>query len=214
MSYSFGMFFKQVNSLAEAFNLINQVSEELYKNRAQHLKDNRYSIPSNNLSKENHEADSYWLHSLFSNKFVWWEEEKLLGMSGYDFPFDVDNMFDCHICFQNGTDQDYPYSDWKDEIVAFKEEKEATLALSDDEIWKINDSEKEDYELENLSEATEYWRRSTMYDKVFERLDLGRYIYGENSEKFTRLLVCALNTSDKYVKTHALLRKFRGDFDK
>ena len=214
MSYSFGMFFKQLNSKEEALDFMTNTAKTLYENGVQYIKDNKYFIPSIDSNKEMREADRFWLYSLFSIKFVWWEDEKLLGMSGYDYPFDTDALFDCHIVFQNSSDQNYPYEEWSDNVIAFKEEKENTLALTSEEVLKINNIDEKDFEPERLAEETEYWRRSTMYGRTFERLDLGRYIDGKESETFSRIYICALDTIEKHTNMHAILRRERGDFAK
>lgn len=95
MSYGFDMGFAQANSLQEAMAIALEYtqSQMTEKNIRKTIRDNRYYIPSVRTGyiadEENKNrradvladtADRYWLEALFTFRFLYWEEHKLLGI--------------------------------------------------------------------------------------------------------------------------------------
>lgn len=96
MSYGFDMGFAQANSLQEAMAIALEYtqSQMTEKNIRKTIRDNLYYIPSvrtgyiaDEESKNRRvdtladTADRYWLEALFTFRFLYWEEHKLLGIS-------------------------------------------------------------------------------------------------------------------------------------
>ena len=95
MSYGFSMGFAHANSLQEAMKIALEYtqSQMTEKNVKKTIKDNRYYIPSvrtgyiadaeSNTRRADvlaDTADRYWLEALFTFRFLYWEEHKLLGI--------------------------------------------------------------------------------------------------------------------------------------
>lgn len=95
MSYGFDMGFAQANSLQEAMAIALEYtqSQMTEKNIRKTIRDNLYYIPSvrtgyiaDEESKNRRAdtladtADRYWLEALFTFRFLYWEEHKLLGI--------------------------------------------------------------------------------------------------------------------------------------
>lgn len=95
MSYGFDMGFAQANSLQEAMTIALEYTQfqMTEKNIRKTIRDNRYYIPSvrtgyiaDEESKNRRAdvladtADRYWLEALFTFRFLYWEEHKLLGI--------------------------------------------------------------------------------------------------------------------------------------
>ena len=128
MSYGFDMGFAQANSLQEAMAIALEYTQfqMTEKNIRKTIRDNRYYIPSvrtgyiaDEESKNRRAdvladtADRYWLEALFTFRFLYWEEHKLLGIVMMP-PENASEKWPLSVYFQNSCDQDYPLSDWKE----------------------------------------------------------------------------------------------------
>lgn len=185
MSYGFDMGFAQANSLQEALKIALEYtqSQMTEKNIRKTIMDNRYYIPSvrtgyiaDEESKNRRAnvladtADRYWLEALFTFRFLYWEEHKLLGIVMMP-PENASKKWPLSVYFQNSCDQDYPLSDWKEGNIPFFMNAVAKAE---------NYTEKEirakvDYEIED--DNLEYFRRSVCYDDIFEALALDPWLY-------------------------------------
>lgn len=127
MSYGFDMGFAQANSLQEAMTIALEYtqSQMTEKNIRKTIRDNRYYIPSIRTGyiadEENKNrradvladtADRYWLEALFTFRFLYWEEHKLLGIIMMP-PESASERWPLSVYFQNSCDQDYPFFEWK-----------------------------------------------------------------------------------------------------
>lgn len=123
MSYGFDMGFAQANSLQEAMTIALEYtqSQMTEKNIRQAIRNNRYYIPSVRTGyiadKESKNcradvladtADRYWFESLFTFRFLYWEEHKLLGIIMMP-PESASEKWPLSVYFQNSCDQDYPF---------------------------------------------------------------------------------------------------------
>lgn len=133
MSYGFDMGFAQANSLQEAMAIALEYTQfqMTEKNIRKTIRDNRYYIPSvrtgyiaDEESKNRRAdvladtADRYWLEALFTFRFLYWEEHKLLGIVMMP-PENASEKWPLSVYFQNSCDQDYPLSDWKEGNIPF-----------------------------------------------------------------------------------------------
>lgn len=185
MSYGFDMGFAQANSLQEAMAIALEYtqSQMTEKNIRKTIRDNRYYIPSvrtgyiaDEKSKNRRAdvladtADRYWLEALFTFRFLYWEEHKLLGIVMMP-PENASEKWPLSVYFQNSCDQDYPLFDWKEGNIPFF----ANAAAKAENYTTEEIRAKFDYEIED--EDLEYYRRSACYDDIFETLALEPWLY-------------------------------------
>lgn len=185
MSYGFDMGFTQANSLQEAMAIALKYTQfqMTEKNIRKTIRDNRYYIPSvrtgyiaDEESKNRRAdvladtADRYWLEALFTFRFLYWEEHKLLGIVMMP-PENASEKWPLSVYFQNSCDQDYPLSDWKEGNIPFF----ATAAAKAENYTAEEIRAKFDYEIED--ENLEYYRRNTCYNDIFEALALEPWLY-------------------------------------
>jgi hypothetical protein len=185
MSYGFDMGFAQANSLQEAMAIALEYTQfqMTEKNIRKTIRDNRYYIPSvrtgyiaDEESKNRRAdvladtADRYWLEALFTFRFLYWEEHKLLGIVMMP-PENASEKWPQSVYFQNSCDQDYPLSDWKEGNIPFF----ANAAAKAENYTAEEIRAKFDYEIED--ENLEYYRRNTCYNDIFEALALEPWLY-------------------------------------
>lgn len=206
MSYSFGMFFKEVNE-NEILSLFDEACEIMMNNSTEVLESQKYYIPSVRSDKMNEYVDEYWLDTIFSLRFVYWKEQNLLGLSGYDYPKEMRDLFDCHVSFQNSCDQDYEYDTWSDKISFFKQQKEKCIDATVEEILGLYKKEGKDwYTKEEVQENLEYHQKSVLYNIIFKNLALNDWLYGRNNTCFKRY---AINAIDCMEKKYEMQRKLK-----
>jgi hypothetical protein len=185
MSYGFDMGFAQANSLQEAMAIALEYTQfqMTEKNIRKTIRDNRYYIPSvrtgyiaDEESKNRRTdvladtADRYWLEALFTFRFLYWEEHKLLGIVMMP-PENASEKWPLSVYFQNSCDQDYPLSDWKEGNIPFF----ANAAAKAENYTAEEIRAKFDYEIED--ENLEYYRRNACYNDIFEALALEPWLY-------------------------------------
>lgn len=217
MSYSFGMFFKQLENKSEIFDIFDVVNKIAWENGREMVKDNYSFWPSQVYGENASVANSFWLDRVFTFNFVYWEEHKLLALVGYDFPKDIENVFDCHICFQNGTDQDYEYSEWNDKITFFKNTKELFMKNNPEELKELFLQYNMSYVYDNKDEEdmTDYYTRSLLYKIIFDKLKLDEWLWGkECDDTFKRYSINALNSSEKRMKLSLSFTSLKKEIEK
>lgn len=186
MSYGFDMGFAQANSLQEAMKIALEYTQSQMTEKI--IRDNRYYIPSvrtgyiaDEESKSRRAnvladtADRYWLEALFTFRFLYWEEHKLLGIIMMP-PESASEKWPLSVYFQNSCDQDYPLSDWKEGNIPFFMNTVAKAENYTEEEIRA----KFDYEIED--EDLEYYRRSTCYNDIFEALALELWLYNHYTD--------------------------------
>lgn len=190
MSYGFSMGFAHANSLQEAMKIALEYtqSQMTEKNVKKTIKDNRYYIPSVRTgyiadaeSKTRRAdvladtADRYWLEALFTFRFLYWEEHKLLGI--VMMPSEsVSEKWPLSVYFQNSCDHDYPFSEWKEGNIPFF----MNVAAKAENYTTEEIRAKVDYEIED--DDIEYFRRSTCYDDIFETLAFDSWLYNHDTD--------------------------------
>ncbi len=222
MSYGFELYFKQVNSKEEAFEFALKVVNNVKKNATERIKNAKFYIPSHREMEENKLADEYWLYSTFTNSFTYWEEYNLLGMFSVRIPKETEEMFDTKFYFQNSTDQNYDYSQWGTKINYFNEVIDKVKKMSVEELfegpimkyWYHHEEDEEVWnELrESIEKDPEYYYQSSVYHIIFNELDLDTWMDDENeSEKFIRFNLCAINGGDEYFKLRTILKVVKAE---
>lgn len=208
------MFFKSVSSLEDVFSFANKVVETCYENKLEYLKGiNLYSIPS--IRTNNKESDNYWLYSIFNFRFVYWKEYNLLGLVGYEYPKEVETLFDTHISFQNSCSTDYPYETWS-KLECTREFIDSIRGMSATEFADILISDEDDYyteaDREDILSNADYHKKMYVYDKIFESiLDLDTWLGDGDSDKFMRFALNGLTTSERYYDALHCLNKVNCD---
>lgn len=218
MSYRFNMFFKQVNNKEEAYDLAIKTTKLMYKNMAEYILDNKYYIPSikslvndDITEKVLEETDRYWLLELFSLNFTYWEEYKLLGLLGWNYPNPIKDLYNVGICFQNSCDQDYDYEEWGTDINLFSE---VITEIKDennlDKLIKICfPCGYSKYDLEDLESDIDYYKKTAIYNLIFDKLHLNDWIYhreDDNNKYFTHFYLQALDCMEKHIKANRFLK--------
>lgn len=185
MSYYFGMYFVE----CEPENVLDKclsVLKTIMNNAEDIIKDELHYAPSKkhkdlidaNIAKRYDEA---WLYQVFNFPFVYWSEYKLLGLSGYDYPKEVEEEFTLHVEFQNGTDQNYEYSTWEG-ISCFDKwvQESKTISIPDMVAAFGEYSYYDEEELNQDKDMELYSRQSLVYETVYKNLDLDNWLYGRD----------------------------------
>lgn len=213
MSYSFGMFFKEI-SQADVLPFVNRVCSEVASHPSELIEQAKYCIPSLRDEKSDNKTDRYWLSSLFEFQFVYWQDKKLIGMCGYTYPGNTEDMFTGHVTFQNSTDRDYAYDEWP-QIDLFQKHVYESSSLEPDAIIKKYMNVTGDNKLEAsefYDDDPEYMRRSLVYDSVYKELALDDWLWGRENPSFIRLTVQALNNDETKFSAYRHLEKIKKGF--
>lgn len=207
MSYGFGLRFKQCKSFEEAVRTAIQCSD-IYKTQyAEVLKLNEFYIPSRRSDRYDEEHDNYWIYSLFNIQFVWWEKWNLLAVQGLNHPHQIQEVLPTEIYFQNSTDQDYNYEYWRDNIYLFREIKQKVLDFSIEKLYQQCKKSKDWIEQTEIEANPEYWRKSYLYDTIYEELELNKWLYGGTGTSFIRFTLNAIDSMETHFKISSALSK-------
>lgn len=224
MSYSFDMCFWSARTLADALKkaqaVVAAMSDKAIMEKI--IEDNLYFVPSlrNHVKPENWrmamQADENWLYRLFNYRFVYWKEQRLLGMVGV-LPEAGPKAMGC-VYFQNSCDQDYSLDTWPVKIPFFKNrvekirsimalEPKACLealnaaGLMDKDVWQeIVDDDGFN------SETAEYHALSALYQDIYETLHLNAWLWGKESDAFQRFSFNAIQTIEQMYDLKQYLR--------
>lgn len=212
MSYFASIYFKKVNNMEEAINVLNSFIKEYSSidNMKQVVEDNRFylyrDIYNLDLKLTKKEPWKYLtvLRHLFQPllvfKGMYYPKYNLVGLCFYDPHNIVDKYFDGKIEFQNSCDQDYEYETWNilGDFFINKAEYFKTMPL--EELLKTNDYFLDDYnyDKEYFLKMLDYHRRSSMYDFVWKELDLDSWLWTKESKTglFIPLNLCVPLTND------------------
>lgn len=208
MSYSFGMFFKEIKQ-EEIILFIDRVKKELFNNAQEYLKNSIYYIPSLRHKVANDLTDKYWLSTLFELSFVYWPEKNIFGLCGYNYPDAIQKMFDGHFCFQNSTDRDYAYNEWPTNISLFQKHVSESQILLDREAlimkyMNVNKCDKKEA-MECFDTDMDYYRKTLVYDSIWQELALDDWLYGRENFRFIRLSIQTLDCEEKKFKAEMKL---------
>ena len=171
MSYSCYISFKKIpaEDIQEFFvvmkNKVKETSEEIAKQNFHYSPASRV-INSKNLSswedypqKDRLEQEN-WVSKIFCYRWFYLKEQETLCIFGV--PNSLYNLFDTTIYFQNSTDQDYDFEDWKElEFLAPIVEKCKTL--TPEQISRIQGDDDLKYYIDHL----DYYRRSLCYREIW-----------------------------------------------
>lgn len=219
MSYSFEMTFMSAKDKVEAFAKADQFVKTLMEpeNAKEMIQGNLlYFMHCAKLSRGQQPSGpsachlEAWLSTIFTVRFTYWPEYKLLGILGGAWPESCLALTAGTILFQNGSDQDYDEDLWP-KLPFFREQIKAVETLSIKEMAKVADLDPADIE-----EDPEYWRRSTIYQKIANTLKLDTWLYSfKESANFERFAMNGITCSDMSTElfTKALDLLAKGRFD-
>lgn len=148
------------------------------------------------------EADKNWLYSLFMINFVYWEEKSLLGICGC-IPNVLKNEL-VTIYFQNSTDQDYEYEQWKG-LSCFQSDIEQIKKMGCHDLIEYYNKNGYHYIEDDLNDL-DYHRKSLVYDRIFSSLDLDNWLYGRNGN-YKRFAMNGITSQEILFKMLTILRK-------
>ena len=225
MSYGFDMCFWSARSygiaLQKAQAVVAAMGEKAQMENT--IEGNLYYVPSlrNNVDPENWrmamQADENWLYRLFSYRFVYWKEFRLLGMVG-TLPDIAPKPSGC-VYFQNSCDRDYELKSWPAKIPFFRERvkqareslaaepKECLKALYekgslDADVWE------EIVEDDGFDrETAEYHTLSALYHDIFNTLQLHDWLWGKDNDVYQRFTFNAIHTIEQLYDLKRFLRK-------
>lgn len=229
MSYSFNMCFKKVSSLAKAMEFAKKFVDSFTNDDIkQEIENNYYYIPTVRYAPKSddyrdqqayHEWNMGWARNLLTIKFVYFKEQKLLGIVGANYPHRKD-FFKTACYFQNSSDQDYGRSAWGNikyftdiwdecqnaDIDTLAENYAKKYNYTKEEVledWKV------DYDGEINDEDLNYKRRSFAYDLIYGNLGLDDWLWGhDDNDKFTRFSLSWITTQKRDYFVSDIMRKY------
>ena len=201
MSYSFMMSFCEVKNKAEAFDKALAYIKQYQTHKGMSALINNRTFPLLQQARTNSFAYDQALYAAFTFRFVYFPKHYILGLVG-----DFNDFSATSVYFQNSTDQDYDYEEWNG-ISLFEKLAEEAKQFSPDQIAQYfpEASNKE------IQENLEYWRRSCLYQIIYEELHLGKWLYrdykeNEQDDTIVTFDLFALNSAEKFVNAGAILR--------
>lgn len=212
MSYAFGMFFKQIKQ-EDLLSFIDKVQSEMRNHANEWIDYNKDYAPSvrsvRSLTNEpkfiKAFMDEYWLNTLFTSRFVYWPNYDLLGVSGYKFPGEIENWFDGHFTFQNSSDQDYDYETWPAGIDLFATRINRVKNADDSNLYEYVNKFMAEYSMEEIKADPEYFKKSCIYDMIYEDLQLDDWLYNHDNPNFYNMSINAINDDGQCIRYNAML---------
>lgn len=106
-----------------------------------------------------HEEVDLWIYRVFTFRWFYLKEYKLLGI--YGLPTRVRDLCDCTVYFQNSCDQNYDYDEWKG-IPLFESIVEKWKAIPDEYFAEDTDG--------SICDA-EYYRQTAVYKEIWDMIE-------------------------------------------
>lgn len=217
MSYSFEMHFVDGVGEAKAFRKAREVvtllsenenAKEFIESSASYSPHNRYWLTLSKLDAEVEETVTniileQFVFNVFNIRFTYWPKLKLLGCCCSSLPESVKKLFKASVYFQNGTDQDYKFSEWKG-IKAFEQIAcSAAVMLQEDVEGHLG--YKLDIEEGGVCDL-DYYRRTVAYEKVYSLLNLDAWLYEQKTEDFYNFAMNAIAGSREAFELQMMVR--------
>ena len=171
MSYGCTIHFKNIKA-EEVYSFFQELKTKLISKTDEIAKDNFLWLPSirNNYKYKDidgfivDDADCNWVqNSLFKYRYFYIPHHELLGV--FNLPNGFDDMFDNVSYFQNSTDQDYEFDEWKG-IPIFEQIAEKWKSATDEETKKHYIKEHGDIYDEDEFDC-DYHRKEFAYDEIW-----------------------------------------------
>lgn len=186
MSYSATICFKTVKH-KELYKFFGSLKAFCKANFDQIAKDNFIFMPTirkghmleqdSQYAKE--QLDRAWMrNSVFNFRFFYLPQHNLLGM--FNIPTIAGRLFDATCFFQDSTDQDYDYDDWKG-VPLFERIAEKWKDATDEEVIAAHGCPEELRKSENF----EYYRKTFAYDEIWKICS--EFLFSEDSVVYLSL---------------------------
>ena len=189
MSYSCTIHFKNIKA-GEVYSFFQELKRKLISKTDEIAKDNFLWLPSirnSHLYKDidgfivDNIDDSWVQNSLFKYRYFYISEHELLGV--FSLPNGFDDMFDNISYFQNSTDQDYEFGEWKGvpifEQIAEKWKNETDEKVQAHYTERFGKYDENDFDCD-------YYRKSFAYDEIWAMFE--DYLYQD--ERCVYLSIC------------------------
>lgn len=194
MSYSFELTFAEAQMRSEGAalkygkDLVKKIATDPELARQQvennrwaiaawlHMADIQWNTPEERKkalsSKATNMAFRTAADSIFSQRIIYWpQHDYMVAIVGSNIPDKLKTGMST-VFFQNGSDQDYPFSEWSDKIDLFVKEKGKIRSMKDEELRS-----KLDWDCD-----LDYIRRSLLYQNIFNQLALDNWLYKTKDE--------------------------------
>lgn len=173
MSYSCTISFKQLSG-NEVYSFLQKFKKATTEHLADIAENNYIFSPimrspthiQEELTPEIYEATKDWARkSIFHHRFFYNSEIQLLGV--YGVHKSLEGLFDCTQYFQNSTDQDYEFDEWKG-VKCFEEIAEKWRTMPSEDVLSACNRDEED-----INEATDldYYRKSGAYEEIWKLIE-------------------------------------------
>ena len=177
MSYYFRMGFKEIERdkvFDYCLNLLNDDLRDYKKIIDESLETTVFDMEISRYqdNKTRRLLCDNFIKNIYERVFLYWPDKNLLGIL-VNHREDPDTV---NITFQNGCDQDYSYDTWKG-ISYFEEFVEKYRSATVEDLMKI-----EDFDREDIESDLEYFRRSAVYDHIFEELQLREFVSDKDGD--------------------------------
>lgn len=181
MSYHAEISFKTIG-ITELYQFLQKIKDTASKHIDKIAEDEFLYMPSvryDHLYKEvrsvvARDADEAWAKSaVFTMRFFYLAEHNLLGVFGV--PSAVQECFDATIYFQNSTDQDYEYDEWKD-VPIFAQIADRWKASTDEDVLRKYNADRNDDEMD--TDDFDYYRRTFAYEEIWAMCE--DYMWNDN----------------------------------
>lgn len=111
------------------------------------------------------DADKAWAKSaVFTMRFFYLAEHNLLGVFGV--PSGIEEIFDSTIYFQNSTDQDYEFDEWKG-VPIFEQIAENWKASTDEDVIRKYCEDRGMWDEDEGEINLDYYRRTFVYEEIW-----------------------------------------------
>lgn len=212
MSYSFTMQFGHVRSWEEALTTAADCAQTI---RTKEIIRKGIKDGIDGFARH-HRGDDMpyyglgnWAVNITMLRFVCWPQYNLLGYVSSDWTEPhLGWAFAKSIHFQNSTDQDYDYREWAgspyfNQVV----DKYKHMPLAE----LLRTGMFDDYTLEELSQAPDYYSRSAVYKQIFKDLCLDDWLYGRDNPAFRRFVMGTIQTSEELQDAVIYAKKLLAD---
>lgn len=223
MSYGFDMCFKKVSSFAKAMEYANKfVSSLSLDDVKSYIDENECWVPTVRYpdlkdAQRRHNVNMEWAKDMMKFNFVYFKEQKLLGIVGERYPHRKE-FFKTSVYFQNSTDQDYERQEWG-KIKYFIDTYDKLQTATKEELAEIyarhyHYTKEQVLDEWNLDSRVcdfdiNYYRRSMTYDTIYDEMGLDDWLWGhENNDKFTRFSLSWVTTQEREFALGKVLYKY------
>lgn len=183
MSYSASISFKTID--AKGMYAFFQKLKETATERIDKIAEDEFlympSVRHDHLYKDVRpivvqDADKAWSKSaVFTMRFFYLAEHNLLGVFGV--PSSVEEIFDATIYFQNSTDQDYEFDEWKG-VPIFEQIAERWKTSTDEDVIRKYCEERGMWDEDEGDIPIDYYRRTFAYEEIWGMCE--DYMWSDN----------------------------------